>query len=64
VPAGAAVPDPIDVGTEKQLLMDGRFIESSEGITLRMNPAQKMGVAIAADRPWENKDIGFCVSVI
>lgn len=56
--------EPIDVGTLKQLMMDARFIESSEGITLRMNPAQKMGPAIRADRPWESKDIGFCVSVL
>ena len=37
--AGAA----IDVGQGKQLFIDSRMIGRSEGIELRMNPAQKLG---------------------
>lgn len=34
---------PIDVGHEKQLFIDRRFIADSDRIELRMNPAQKLG---------------------
>jgi hypothetical protein len=34
---------PLDVGGRKQLFIDGRFIESSDGIKLQTNPAQKLG---------------------
>src|SRR5690606_28747518 len=40
-PAGA-----LDVGDRKQLFIDKRFIVTSEGVTLRMNPAQKLGLIL------------------
>ena len=40
--AGAALAsEPIDVGHAKQLFIDGRFIQSSEDVTLTMNPPVK-----------------------
>lgn len=39
----AAAEMPLDVGDRKQLFIDGRFVGKSEGITLKMNPAQKLG---------------------
>lgn len=36
---------PIDVGDQKQLFIDHRFIAESERMTLRMNPPQKLGLA-------------------
>jgi len=39
IPALAA--EPIDVGHAKQLFIDDRFMESSEGVTLTMNPPVK-----------------------
>jgi len=35
---------PIDVGAEKQLFIDRRFIAESDRIELRTNPAQKLGL--------------------
>ncbi|MBP86600.1 MAG: hypothetical protein CMJ64_07790 [Planctomycetaceae bacterium] len=45
---------PIDVGSAKQLFIDRRFIESSEGVELVMNPPRRDGVVlIKPDQPWE-----------
>lgn len=35
--------DPVDVGDQKQLFIDRRFVAQSENVELRMNPAQKLG---------------------
>ncbi len=37
-------PTPVDVGDRKQLFIDDRFLAQTERITLRMNPAQKLGL--------------------
>lgn len=59
---------PIDVGSRKQLFLDERFIESSNGVQLVMNPPRRDGkVLIMADQPWESGDdayIGVYSSVI
>lgn len=57
-------PTAFDVGDQKQLLIDRRFLETSTGITLRMNPPVKMGSVLRPEKPWESRDIGFCVSVV
>ncbi len=41
-----AAEGPLDVGARKQLFIDHRFIAQSENITLRMNPAQKLGLVL------------------
>ena len=43
VSAFMAHADPINIGSTKQLFIDNRFIAASENITLRANPAQKLG---------------------
>ena len=44
----------INVGGEKQLFIDGKFIESSEGVTLTANPPYQTGEAlVVTDQPWE-----------
>ena len=44
----------IDIGSEKQLFVDEKFIESSRNIELVMNPPYQTGeVLIKADQPWE-----------
>ena len=49
----------MDIGTHKQLFIDGRFIESSEGVTLTMNPpVQHPEPVLVSDRPWEELGIG------
>ena len=55
---------PISVGGEKQLFIDNRFIADSRNVELCMNPPVKLGVVLRPERPWEDKSIGFCASVI
>ena len=53
-PASAAPQAPLSIGTQKQLFVDHRFIESSEGVSLTMNPPYQTGEKlIVADQPWE-----------
>ena len=43
-----------DVGSEKQLFIDERFVASSRGVRLTVNAPQKTGERIVVrDRPWE-----------
>ena len=49
----------MDIGTQKQLFIDGRFFQHSEGIELCMNPpVQDPDPVLIADQPWEEKGIG------
>jgi hypothetical protein len=53
----------IVVGKQKQLFVDHRFIESSEGVELRMNPPYQTGEKLLVmDQEWETENfIGpFC----
>ncbi len=53
-PGAAASQAPLNIGTKKQLFVDHRFIESSEGVSLTMNPPYQTGEKlIVADQPWE-----------
>ena len=56
LPPVSAAPDPAwVVGSEKQLFVDQRFIEATEGVTLVMNaPYQTGGKLIVPDQPWES----------
>ena len=50
----STTPAPLDVGSAKQLFIDERFIDSSQGVELVMNPPRRDGVALLkADQPWE-----------
>ena len=42
---------PIDVADQKQLFIDRRFIAESDGIELRTNPAQKLGLVVDGESP-------------
>jgi hypothetical protein len=43
-----------DVGSRKQLFIDHKFIQSADGVSLRMNPPMRTGeVLVTADAPWE-----------
>ena len=49
-----------DVGADKQLFIDHRFIESSEGIQLVVNPpAKRPGAVLGSDRPWDGFSLGW-----
>ena len=56
----------IDVGSKKQLFIDDRFIASSRGVELTVNPPHRDGhVLLAADQPWEKgHTIGVYSSVL
>ena len=44
----------IDIGPRKQLFIDHKFIESSEGVSLTVNPPVRSGeLLITTDAPWE-----------
>lgn len=44
----------IDIGSRKQLFIDHKLIESSEGVALTVNPPVRTGeLLITADAPWE-----------
>ena len=62
--AGNLSSTPIPVAAAKQLFIDGRFIASSRNVELRMNPPAKLGPVLLPERPWEDKSIGFCASVL
>ena len=56
-PAQSAA-EPISVGSRKQLFIDQKFIESSQGIRLTMNPPVKAERVLLPEMPWESKSIG------
>lgn len=43
-----------DIGNRKQLFIDHKFIEESEGVTLQMNPPVKHGKVMPGTNSWEN----------
>ena len=57
IPQSAArqAPDsPWDIGSNKQLFIDRRFIEKSERIKLNVNPPVKRpGAVLESDKPWD-----------
>lgn len=56
---------PMNIGSEKQLFIDQRFIERAENVTLVMNAPRKTGEkCITADRPWESHRVCAYNSVI
>ena len=54
---------PLEVGNQKQLFIDRRFIAASEGIELHMNPAQKLGL-ILDEKGEASKESGHTSRVI
>ncbi len=51
----AASAQTIDVGSSKQLFIDQKFIESSEGVRLTLNlPYQTREKLVTSDAPWES----------
>ena len=44
---------PIDVGTRKQLFIDQRFIDQSDGVVLHVNPPTTHGPVLKGEGPWE-----------
>ncbi|MDE0219802.1 MAG: hypothetical protein OXJ90_11065 [Spirochaetaceae bacterium] len=52
--------EPIHVGSDKQLFIDHRFIDSAEQVALRVNPPRKESTDLfPRDKPWEAFTIGW-----
>jgi hypothetical protein len=61
----ADIPGPIDVGAEKQVFIDDRFIQNGVGIDLVVNRPRPTGERlIVQDKPWEDHWIGGYTSVV
>lgn len=51
-PAGDS--KPLEIGSARQLLIDGSFFAASDNIRLKANPARKSGrIILQKDKPWE-----------
>lgn len=62
---GACASELLDIGTQRQVFLDGRFIESSRGVELTVNRPQVTGEKlIECDRPWERMFAGGYMTVI
>lgn len=59
------MPDvPLDVGGRRQVFIDGRFVQESQGIKLVVHPPRKTGeLNIKPEHPWERR-IGAYFSVL
>ena len=55
---------PTEIGSDKQLFIDQRFIESSYGVKLCMNPPVKADPVLVAETPVEGHRIGVFSTVI
>ena len=52
----STTPEPLPLGTRRQLLFDQMFLEESRGVTLRVNrPVQESEPVLVADKPWEHQ---------
>lgn len=49
----AAPPEPLRIGTDLQLFVDGYLIESMKGVRLKLHTPVPAGKAITFDQPWE-----------
>ncbi|MDE2994429.1 MAG: hypothetical protein OXU67_11165, partial [Chloroflexota bacterium] len=55
----------MNIGTHKQLFIDERFFDSTDGVRLCMNPpVQHLEPVLRADRPWEALGIGSYNTVL
>ena len=56
---------PIDIGTQKQLFIDEKFIQSKRNVTLSLTPPDlQRENLLVADRPWESGRVCSTGSVV
>ncbi|NSW55903.1 MAG: hypothetical protein HPY44_07820 [Armatimonadetes bacterium] len=63
LPTGMRPCEALEVGSQRQLFIDDRFVQCCRGVRLQMNPAVKLGPVLRPEAPWE-MSMGFCASVI
>lgn len=52
--------DPIDVGSHKQLVLDGLFLAESQGVRLKIYPPRKTGeVILRPEHEWESASLNW-----
>ena len=50
---------PLDPGGERQVFIDGRFLESSQRVTLQVHAPRKTGeISVGQEHPWESRRVG------
>ncbi|MGI9455646.1 MAG: hypothetical protein ACR2NU_03745 [Aeoliella sp.] len=65
MPFAPALAEPINIGTVKQVFIDGRFVKSSHNVELVVNRPRVTGEALlVAEHPWESGWIGGYHSVL
>ena len=58
--AAVRAQDPISVGTDKQLILDGLFLATSDNVDLRVHTPRKTGDAIIRrEHPWESATLNW-----
>ena len=57
---GIQAAEPIDVGSDKQLILDGLFLAESRGVSLKIHPPRKTGAAILKrEHEWESASLNW-----
>lgn len=60
-----ATPQPLNIGSSKQLFIDDHLFDRVDGVTIRMNPPyQSPEPLLRADKPWEQQGISGYNTVI
>jgi hypothetical protein len=62
VTSGACIQaaEPIDVGSDKQLILDGLFLADSQGVSLKIHPPRKTGdVILRPEHEWESASLNW-----
>ena len=62
VAATAIAEEPIDVGSRRQLFVDGHLIASLDGVRQVLHHPVRREVAIAAEHPWEKYGVSYLVA--
>ena len=55
----AAGEKPIDIGSRRELFVDNHLIDKLQGASLELHQPRLEGTAIAFDRPWEGRFVGY-----
>ena len=64
-PAWGESASALDIGDRRQVFIDHRFLESSQGVRLRVHPPRKTGeLTIAQEHPWESRRVGLYGTVL
>jgi hypothetical protein len=52
--------EPIDIGSDKQLILDGLFLADSQGVRLKVHPPRKTGdVTLRREHEWESASLNW-----